>query len=227
MWLLFIVVLLSGCQSIPISFGQTIIEWVDFIKWNGKEYEGIYTAVLADETFIGEKVGEVQFKVADNVKNPSYRTKDGDAAFHEAGTELYSIKGREDIIAVKSDYAINGYEIYYSRDDTEYKWHFKDLPAEKVERIEIYQNGNDLLTELSEKEDVQGFLILLQNSEESLTYNPNMNNGDPIIYDMIFYTDEPIAYSYTLFYDGVTYYWHPWNTSILSEEMNGYLEAGQ
>ncbi|WP_042355668.1 hypothetical protein [Bacillus rubiinfantis] len=50
-WLgIFILLLLTGCQG----HTQTIINWVDFIKSNGKSYEGIYSGVLADEKFIGE-----------------------------------------------------------------------------------------------------------------------------------------------------------------------------
>src|SRR4051794_25566559 len=86
---------LVSCNS------QTIIDWVDFVKINGKQYEAVYTAVISDSANIGERVGEVKFKVADNVTNPSYRIKDGDAAFWEKGTEIYSVVDRKDLIAIQ------------------------------------------------------------------------------------------------------------------------------
>src|SRR3954465_11272913 len=106
--LILVIIILAGCKSSP--FGQNaVIDWVDFIKWNGKMYDGIYSGVLADEQYIGEKLGEVKFKVADNVSNPEYKTKNGDAAFHEKGSEIFTIKGHPDLLAVKSSRAINGY----------------------------------------------------------------------------------------------------------------------
>lgn len=84
--------LLTGCRSTPIG-GRAVIDWVDFIKWDGKEYNGIHSGVLANENYVGEKIGTVKFKVTDNVTNPEYKVKDGDAAFHEKGTEIFKIKG--------------------------------------------------------------------------------------------------------------------------------------
>lgn len=48
-----------------------MIVWVDFIKWNGIEFDGIHSGVLANKKFLDKKIGEVKFKVADNVTNPS------------------------------------------------------------------------------------------------------------------------------------------------------------
>ena len=65
----FILLLLTGCRSTPFD-GQSVIEWVDFIKLDGKEYNGIHSGVLADKHYVGEKIGTVKFRVADNVTNP-------------------------------------------------------------------------------------------------------------------------------------------------------------
>ena len=98
---------LTGCQA-----PQTVIDWVDFVKWDGKQYESIYQGVIADEEKIGEKIGEVKFTVAGNIKKTSYKIKDGDAGFLEKGTKLLSVNDEPDLIAVKSANAINGYKIY-------------------------------------------------------------------------------------------------------------------
>lgn len=222
-----ILMLLSGCR--PSAFvGQSVIDWVDFIHINGKEYDGIHSGVLADESFIGEKVGTVKFKVADNVKNIHYKIRDGDAAFHEKGTEIFQIKDHPHLLAVKDDRAINGFRVYFSRDeDSEYQWHFKDMPLEKVVRIEIYQNdppaGKKLTSKLTKSEEIDGFLQLLVDSEENPNFQPYSGSADPIFYEMFFYTDDPIAYKYYMQFDGETYFWNPWDTSILSDEIQMYI----
>lgn len=144
-------VLLTGCRTTPFD-RHTIIEWVDFIKWDGIEYNGIYSAVISDENYIENKLGKTKFKVADNVTNPNYKIKDGDAAFHEKGTEVFTIKGYPNFIAVKDSDVINGYRVYFSRDKLEYEWHFKDMPIEKVHLVEIYRSytpeGTKKITEI-------------------------------------------------------------------------------
>ncbi len=222
----FILLLVTGCRSTPFD-GHSIIEWVDFIKWDGKEYNGIHSGVLADNRYVGEKIGTVKFKVADNVTNPKYKIRDGDAAFHEKGTEIFKIKEQPNLIAVKDPHSINGYKVYFLKDDMEYQWHFKDMPLEKVERIVIYQaytpEGNKQVSKLTKNEEVKSFLQLLENSETNPNFQPNTEKGDPIFYEMIFYTDEPIANKYSLLFDGYTYFWHPWNTATLSDDIKMFI----
>lgn len=222
--LILLVIILSGCQAI----GQnTIIDWVDFIKWDGKEYDGIYSGVITDEKYIGKKLGEVKFKVADNVSDLEYKTKDGDAAFHEKGTEIFTIKGLPNLIAVKSDRNINGYALYYSRDEEKDKWHFQDMPIEKVNRIEIYQgytpDSTKGIKEVKSPKQVSQFLQILKTSKDSPNFQPNMEKGDPENYQMIFYTGEPVAYKFDLQFDGHTYFWFPSEPSILSNEIHAFI----
>ncbi|WP_428912212.1 hypothetical protein [Niallia sp. Krafla_26] len=223
---IFILLLLTGCRSTPFD-AQSEIDWVDFIKWDGKEYDGIHSGVLADNRYVGEKMGTIKFKMADNVTNQSYKIRNGDAAFHEKGTEIFKIKDQPNLIAVKSVHSINGYNVYFARDDIEYRWHFKDMPIEKVKRIEIYQaytpEGNKLISTLTKSEEVKNFIQLLVNSETNPDFQPNTERGDPIFYEMVFYTEEPIAYKYSMQFDGYTYFWHPWDTSILSDDIKIYI----
>ncbi|WML31188.1 hypothetical protein RCG24_04720 [Neobacillus sp. OS1-32] len=227
-WSVFVlfIVLLTGCRSTPFS-PEISIDWVDFVKWDGKSYDGIYTGVLADKKFIGEKLGEVKFKVADNVTNPNYKIRNGDAAFHEKGTEIFTIKGYPQLIAVKSSRDIHGYRVYFSRDDSEYKWHFMDMPTEKVQRIEIYlaytPNGSKKIVEINNTKEVKRFLQILNNGESSPNFQPNTEHGNPTYYEMVFYTDKPVAYKFDLQFDGNTYYWHPADTAILSKEISDFL----
>lgn len=219
-----IIMIITGCQQDPmkqiLTETHTEIDWVDFIKWDGEEYLGVHTGVLSNESFVDVKIGEVQFKVADNVSNPSYRLKDGDAAFHEPGTELFSIKGEKKLMAVKSPYSINGYQLYYLNDGEGYKWNFKDLPLELVNKVEIYLD-NTLVNEI---DDIKSFLEILRKGTLQTTFQPNTNYQDPIYYEMVFYAEGPVAHQYTLFFDGETYYWHPWDTEILSDEIGTFLK---
>jgi hypothetical protein len=224
--ILLLMLILSGCRSTP--FGpQSVIDWVDFIHWDGIKYDGIYSGVLANEEFVGEKIGEVKFKVADNVTNSNYKTKNGDAAFHEKGTEIYALKGDSDYIMVKDSREINGYRVYFARESSEYKWHFKDMPLDRVREIEIYEtytpDGPKKMSQFSESDKIQHFLKILTNSEESSNFQPDTTNGDPTYYDMVFYTDSPVAYKFHMGFDGKTYFWSPWSTNILSSEISNFL----
>jgi phage pi2 protein 07 len=228
-WGLFILILivLTGCRSTPFN-GHAVIDWVDFIKWEDIEYNGIYSGVLTDEKYIGEKLGTVKFRVADNVTNPNYKIRNGDAAYHEKGTEIFRIKGMLNLIAVKDASQINGYRVYYARDATEQQWHFKNVPLDKVNKIEFYQpytsEGNKLLNTYTNLEELRHILELLENSEESPNFSPNTEKGDPDFFQIVLYTDEPIAYKYDVQFDGSTFYWYPWDTAILSNEIQTFLK---
>jgi len=156
----FLLIYLTGCQ--PFMGGQTVIDWLDFIQWNGHDYNGVHNSEIADASFIDKEIGEVRFKVADNVSNPSYQLKDGDAAFHEKGTKLYSIKGEDNIIAVKDEAAINDYRIYFAIDNSKYKWHFDDVSLDQVKKIEIYKSatlpGNQQIATIAAKAGIENFL---------------------------------------------------------------------
>lgn len=221
----FLLIYLAGCQ--PFMGGQAVIDWLDFIQWNGLEYNGVHNSEIADASFIEKEIGEVRFKVADNVSNPSYQLKDGDAAFHEKGTKLYSIKGKDNIIAVKDEAAINGYRIYFDMDNSKYKWHFDDVSLEQVKKIEIFQSatpaGNQQIATIEDKAGIENFLEILSNSKEAPAFQPNTSTGDPISYQIILYTDEPITYKYSVHYDGNTYFWYPSETAILSDDIQHFI----
>ncbi|SES01348.1 hypothetical protein SAMN04487944_11518 [Gracilibacillus ureilyticus] len=221
--------LLAGCQisggnNSGSTHSNTIIDWVDFLKWDDQEYSGIHSAVITDEQFIGEKVGEVQFNVNENVSNPSYQTRNGDAAYLDKGTDIYEVKGISGMLAVPSDYSINGYKLYYSQNSFDYQWHFEDIVMEEVEKIEIYQEQNNvIISSISNAEKMNEFLDLLVNSEKNPVYEPKTKNGDPDRYSMVFYTGDAFAYQQYLSYDGENYYWHPWDTAVVSGDIAEFL----
>ncbi|MFE8697376.1 hypothetical protein ACFYKT_13620 [Cytobacillus sp. FJAT-53684] len=223
---LLILLFLTGCRTMPFG-GYGVIDWVDFVKLDGKTYYGIHSGVLADQSFVGEMIGTVKFKVADNVTNPNYKIRNGDAAFHEKGTEIFKIEDHPHLIALRSEHSINGYDVYYSIDEMDYQWRFKDMSLVKVKKIEIYQaytrEGNKRIADISKVEEVKRFLHLLESSEIQTTFQPNTEKRDPTYYEMIFYTEDPIAYKFNMQFDGSTYYWHPWDTAILSNDIGQFL----
>jgi hypothetical protein len=78
----------SGCDNVQI-------DWVDFIQVGSTEYvAGLTSATGVEESELGDVVAHVKFKLDGNVCDPSYRRKDGDAAFLEPGTAIYAVVGR-------------------------------------------------------------------------------------------------------------------------------------
>ncbi|WP_445480148.1 hypothetical protein ACULLL_08180 [Lysinibacillus irui] len=217
--------LLSACQLVPGK--QVIIEWVDVIQWDGQQYEAVYEMVLADRSFIDREIGEVSFKVADNVTDTSYKFKDGDAAFHEKGTKLYAIKGLEDAIAIEDLSVINGYRIYIMREDPPNRWLFEQVPLEKVQKIEFYtfsnEKGNQKTASYTDQSDLDEIQIILANSQLAPSFEPNVSNGDTIRYDVLLYTDEAIAFQYGIQFDGATYFWFPFEKAILPNDIQPFL----
>ncbi len=73
----------------------TIIDWVDFIRFQGITYLAVYSRVgrRLQESDLGPVFAAVRFKLSGNVNDPSYRSKDGDAAFLDPGTPVYAVQG--------------------------------------------------------------------------------------------------------------------------------------
>ncbi|MDF2065178.1 hypothetical protein [Bacillus sp. Cr_A10] len=218
--------IMVSCNSISQPFSHTIIDWVDFVKINGKEYEALYSVIIADPKNIGEKIGEVKFKVSDNISNPSYRTKDGDAAFWNKGTEIFSVIDREDLIAIQDKNSINGYRIYYSRsEDSNFNYHYKDINLESINKIELYEGNNPILiNSLEDETEINDLLSILNEGTVSASFSPNTTHGDPATYQIVLYGEEEIGYYYSLFFDGNVWFWHPWDTSIVSNEIELYFK---
>lgn len=224
---------LSACEGLQavMKGRETIIDWVDFIKIHNREYNGIPTGVIASPRYIGRKIGTVQFKVSDNVTDPNYRIRNGDAAFWEKGTEIYAVKSAPALIAIKDKSAVNGYRVYYDVDEMEYGWHFKHMPQKQVRKIELYyvayvENGvqRRLIDRLEDEQQILQFIDLLNTGKNNESFEPNTSKGDPLVFEAVFYTNEPVAYNYNIYFDGFTYYWHPWKTVTLFDGIGNYLQ---
>ncbi len=87
--------LLAGCSlTSPLTTTNVIIDWVDFVQFNGVTYlRSIENGAPLQEADIGAQYATVRFKLSGNVDDPSYHPKDGDAAFLEPGTIMYEVHG--------------------------------------------------------------------------------------------------------------------------------------
>lgn len=95
----------SGCDTVAI-------DWVDFIEVGSTQYVNrtVPTAEL-QEADLGPVYTHVRFRVSDNVCDPNYRPKDGDAAFLEPGTPVYEVKGKP--VAEQLAARFNGHILVY------------------------------------------------------------------------------------------------------------------
>jgi len=106
--------LVSACQlpGSPQGCSNVQIDWVDFIQLGATQYvAGREAPTTILESDLGPVLAHVKFKVAGNVCDPSYKPKDGDAAFLEPGTPIYQVNGEpaSKVVAARRNGQIIGY----------------------------------------------------------------------------------------------------------------------
>lgn len=85
-------------STISPTSGNVIvnIDWVDFIRFNGITYLRTFQPHFGFSPYTEEELkysDKIRFRVEGNVTEPGYKIKDGDAAYLDEGTPIYSIKG--------------------------------------------------------------------------------------------------------------------------------------
>ncbi|MDQ0193988.1 hypothetical protein [Paenibacillus wynnii] len=68
------------------------------------------------------------------------------------------------------------------------------------------------------------FIHLLESGKNTQNYTPQNKEGDPEYYRIVFYTDEPIAYTFTIADDGINVFFSPWDTRIVDIEIRTLLQ---
>jgi hypothetical protein len=101
-------ILVTGCRLPGSAEGcSTVhIDWVDFIQVGSTQYvAGPGAPTALNESDLGPVVAHVKSRVEGHVCDPSYRPKDGDAAFLDPGTPVYQVNGRpaSDVLAARRD----------------------------------------------------------------------------------------------------------------------------
>jgi hypothetical protein len=80
----------AGCAS---GGGSAVIDWTDFIRLDGVTYQSNYYEKGLAKSDVGEPIAEVRCKISDVVTDPEYDLRDGDAAYLEPGSTIYSVRG--------------------------------------------------------------------------------------------------------------------------------------
>lgn len=96
----------SLANSSPSSNNQhVVIDWVNFIRFNGITYVAVSatTGRPLAESDLGPVFATVTFKLDGNVQNPGYQSKDGDAAFLDVGTQIFTVKGYRSTFRLATD----------------------------------------------------------------------------------------------------------------------------
>ena len=101
----FIILIILGYVFRIDRFGLgSEIDYVDCVYINNQFYfSGLnpLDRTPVESTLVDKKIGEVKFTLSDNVHSPYYINRNGDAAFLDIGTEIYSIKSQSNAVAIK------------------------------------------------------------------------------------------------------------------------------
>ncbi|MCR2823729.1 hypothetical protein [Lederbergia panacisoli] len=218
------ILLLTGCNQLFQS--NVVIDWVDFLQFEGEEYLGSQLEI-ADPNLIGEKIGEIKHMLEGNVRNPNYKSKNGDAAFLSVGTVLYEIKNEPNLIAIRDKDSINGYKIYYKMD----KW--KDFPSilkDEVARVQLFDevsyNQFILRKAITEKKDISQLIDILQSGKTDTTVAFDYSNPKMSSYVILVYTSAPVAEKIPFFFDGEQYFWYNHDSEVMPDEIEEVLSVG-
>lgn len=196
--------LVAGCTS-P-RYGN-IIDWIDFVNVDDTIYEGVSNGVLRDSGSVtDEVVGVVGKKLDGNVKESSYQSRPGDAAYLEEGTELYRIDGFEptDLLAVRDEQKIGGYMLY-AREQYEGlpDENFKSVLRADPTSVSIHRWREAQPTRTVTGSDSAALIELLRQA----VYAPDdlpPSSQEPKNYEIVFDTGEPVLYTFRLDDDGET-----------------------
>lgn len=117
-FLLFMAILSScgstfGGQSSPGN--QTaVIDWVNFVRFGGITYLAASTKPGRElkDSDLGPVFATVKFKLDGNEHDPAYKARDGDAAYLDAGTQVFTVKSYKPIfrLAARLDNQMQLYE---------------------------------------------------------------------------------------------------------------------
>jgi hypothetical protein len=145
-------VLLALTSCVPFGSRKTVeIEWVNFVQFHGVMYTTPTVRVGRAPTGadLGPIFATVRFNVADNVDDPNYQLRDGDAAFLAAGTPVYSVKGYATSFRLAAQFA--GELTFYEADTNPHATTGGDLLAigGKVSSIGLNDDTGRGTTELA------------------------------------------------------------------------------
>ncbi|EDL66717.1 hypothetical protein [Bacillus sp. SG-1] len=179
----------------------------DVVQLHGKQYY-LYSGILSHPEFLREEAGVVKANVFEEAQaNPHYKLSDGDASFLPEGTRLYKIAGLEKFIAAASDDSPQGYMIYQENSRSPEEIDIPFIANQKIKKIEIYKRSRSplLVNTISDNQSIYQFKdVLLKGQVHNRMYLPKVSG--PTFYRVVFYSEGPIAESYSISYDGSEWY---------------------
>lgn len=177
-----ILALLTGCSSLQDLNPRpaAMINWVDLIKLNDITYfaERSSTGRPLEKADLGPEFARVQFKLADNIKDPGYQLKNGDAAFLDRDTPIYTVQGYapQFRLAATRDGQIVLYEAG-TNPNAKSGSDLLDL-RDKVQTI-VVVSAEDGATELAKIEDTQQITRLVELILDAPVDQDREMQGDP------------------------------------------------
>ena len=85
---------MPGLFGLGACAGQAaIIDWVDFVQWNGTTYLAAPAPAPAgaSQLTLGAQLATTKRKLDGNETDPSHKIQEGEAAFLESGTPIYTV----------------------------------------------------------------------------------------------------------------------------------------
>ncbi len=199
---IFIMVLilsLTGCTQRPM----VEVEWVDFINHNNITY--MATKFTSSNEMIESEIGKTLFNVSENIHDPEYKTKEGDAAFLPVGTPIYKLKDyrTEFRVAVKRE----GQFIVYEVSRNPYAKTGKDLFDIKDKVVSVSINSavdNSKVVDITDQVTVKKMVLDILDAQvetkveekSNKRYLLSFNLKDQTSVDRTYWIDENIIWGY-------------------------------
>jgi hypothetical protein len=169
------------------------IEWVNIVQFGGIQYVASMSQVgrAPMDADVGLVFATVQFKLADNVHDPNYRLKDGDAAYLDAGTSVYRVRGYAPTFRLVARFA--GRLTFYEADTNPHATTGADLLdiGGKVRSIGInsQQDGKTELGAIRDPTQVGALVAMILHAP----VNPQYQESDSATYFIALYLDDGTA----------------------------------
>ena len=106
----------TACFQPKSNFAD--VNWIDFVRFNGISYSarlGSGATGTLSESSLGPEFAKVRCKM-ESVWDTTYRTQDGDAAFLEPGTPVYTIQGYDPAFRLAARSLQTGQFVVYEAD---------------------------------------------------------------------------------------------------------------
>lgn len=84
----------ADCPRPGRSDARTMIDYVDFVQVNGRQYTRFGPVRVTPGVRVGERLGVVRCRLQGSGASPEYSPADGDAAFLSPGTEVFALRNQ-------------------------------------------------------------------------------------------------------------------------------------